>query len=39
MFGISEQQRRQDERSLTTVLVMLNSLLLAFLLFVTYMQA
>lgn len=39
MFGISDQQRQQDERSLTKVLVMINSLLLALLLFVTYMKS
>jgi len=39
MFGISDQQRQQDERSLTKVLVMINSLLLALLLLVTYMKS
>jgi len=39
MFGISDQQRQQDERSLTKVLVMINSLLLALLLLVTYLQS
>ena len=39
MFGISDQQRQQDERSLTRVLVMINSVLLALLLVVSYMKA
>jgi hypothetical protein len=39
MFGISDQQRQQDERSLTKVLVMINSLLFALLLLVTYMKS
>jgi len=38
MSGISDQQREQDERSLTRFLVIVNSLLLAALLVISYMN-